>query len=328
MKAVRAVPPSISEVSTSQRRWFIQTTELGILPHDQIRIRIVLAGLCRTDIQSMTGQRTVVPGRILGHEAAGIVEDIGSKIKDEAADKGIQVGSRVAFFPFLPCGNCEACKTSDRIDHCWYLKAAGLDRDGAFATFIDLPIRVVYLADPRLSWEALAYAEPVSAALSALDVEQYIKPNQSLGLLGQGRIAFLTERILKKVGGRSVTTIDENTPNNSLDALIETRATEETLRRAIEVLKPGGILFAKSRPAGTVPWPHQLIIHKRLKVIGLHYGDFAKGLEFMADGTLDVSDCYGPVLDFTEEGIQRALDLESSGQETMGKIFFRIGTIF
>lgn len=312
-------------VVSTQKKWSVVPLNIGLLDPEMVRIRIVLAGLCRTDIQTMTGQRLVSEGRVLGHEAAGVVEMIGSKACNTMERRGIYTGNRVAFFPFLPCKTCPACQNSERIDHCWSLKSVGVDVDGAFASFVDLPPEVVYRADDNLPWEALAYAEPVAAALSALDVDDFLESGQSLGLLGSGRIATLTERILTQVAGRQLERVDENTPSNSLDALIETRATAETIQRAVEVLKPGGVLFAKSRPAESVAWPHQTLIHKRLRVQGLHYGDFEQGLDLMGQGTLDVSDCWGRVFDFDEAGISAALEMESGGQESEGKLFFKIG---
>ncbi len=306
-------------------KWSLRPHHWGRLDAHKIRIRIILAGLCRTDIQSMTGQRMIQEGRILGHEAAGIIEEIGAHIQHQSQIKGLEVGCRVAFFPFLPCQTCPACLSGERIDRCWKPQVVGMDVDGAFATYIDLPLEVIFRVDQTLPWEALAYAEPVAAALSALEVHEELTEQQSLGLLGSGRIATLTERILVEIAGKKVERIHENTPCNSLDALIETRATEATLKQAIDVLKPGGTLFVKSRPSGTVPWPHQYLVYKRIRVIGLHYGDFELGLDLMAQGTLDVRDCWGKVFPFTSEGIEKALEIEALGLETEGKLFFKIG---
>lgn len=308
-----------------QGKWGLTPQNEKPLDPYLVRIQIVLAGLCRTDIQTMTGQRTVDEGRTLGHEAAGVVVAIGSKAKKTAHLKGIHLHNKVAFFPFLPCGQCEACLNKERMDHCWNLKALGIHQDGAFASYIDLPIEVIFRVDDKLPWEALAYAEPVAAALSVLEVHEFLEESHTLGLLGEGRIATLTGRILKQVAGREAIPIHENTPNNSLDAVVETRATADTIQKALNVLKPGGVLFVKSRPFDLVPWPHQMLIHKRIRVIGLNYGDFEQGLDLMAQGTLDISDCWGPVFEFTQKGIQAALDMESSGRETGGKLFFQIG---
>jgi threonine dehydrogenase-like Zn-dependent dehydrogenase len=302
--------------------WQIEDrTPLPLAP-DRVRVAVVMAGLCRTDIQAMEGLRPVAPGRILGHEAAGRIAVAGSAAKTRLAERGLQTGDRVAFFPFLPCGTCEACKTGGRIDHCWAPRAVGLDTDGAFADFVDLPAEVLFAAPDGLSWQALAYAEPVAAAMSCLEAVN--GPNQTVGLIGSGRIAHLTTRILQSLGGATVVAVDATTPDHTFDCVIETLATGETLELATRVLRPEGALYVKSRPATAIPWPHQRLIFKRLRVQGLGYGDFALALQVMSDGTLAIDDFLGPVFPFTGQGVSDALALERQGEEG-GKLFFQTG---
>jgi Zn-dependent alcohol dehydrogenase len=83
----------------------IVEVELGDLrPHD-VRVRFMASGLCHTDVSLMTGDLPVAMPIIPGHEGAGIVEEIGSKVS------GLPVGAHVAFTGVIACGRCRPCET-------------------------------------------------------------------------------------------------------------------------------------------------------------------------------------------------------------------------
>src|SRR5690349_6989114 len=72
---------------------------------DELLVRIEAAGLCHSDLSVVDGNRVRPVPMLLGHEAAGVVEAVGSAVGD------IAVGQRVVM-TFLPrCGDCRACAT-------------------------------------------------------------------------------------------------------------------------------------------------------------------------------------------------------------------------
>lgn len=292
-------------------------------PPHRLRIEVVLAGLCRTDIQSMRGEYGLAPGTILGHEAAGVGRFIPPHLVDLAQQRGIQVGTRVAFYPFFPCGKCASCVGGEGIERCHNPSVMGMDEAGAFASCVDVPLEVIFPAPDALSWKHLAYAEPVSASMAVAQMPQLRQGR--VAVVGQGRIAALTTLVLNCVRSTPVEQIAPDQPfPGEFDAVIETWPTENTLRFAAEALKVDGLLVVKSRPAHAVAWPHKLIALKRLQVIGAPYGSFAQGLDWMASGVLRVEHMLGDVFPFTTEGVHDALRAESLGGETHGKLFFAI----
>lgn len=292
---------------------------------DRVRVKVAMAGLCRTDIQAMRRERVVAPGLVLGHEAAGNIEQIPADLLSRALERGLAVGDRVAFFPFLPCGKCSHCESGGPIEQCHAPSAIGLDEDGAFAPFVDLPLSVIFKAPPELSWKHLAYAEPVSASMAVIDVPELIN-GARVGVLGTGRIAQLTLAVLNAYRSTPAEHLDPNAQwhDGEFAAIVETRATEDLMRRAARALRPGGTLVVKSRPSSAVPWPHQDIVLRRLRVIGAPYGKFQAGLDAMASGKLNVDHMLGPAFALTHEGIEEALALEDAGDEMHGKLFFDI----
>lgn len=99
MTTVRAVvlrapgtPPAIEEV------------ELAAPRAGEIRVRIEAAGVCHSDYHYMTGDLRAPLPLVLGHEGAGIVEEVGPQASDR-----IRVGDRVALLWRPRCGTCTAC---------------------------------------------------------------------------------------------------------------------------------------------------------------------------------------------------------------------------
>lgn len=295
------------------------------LPNDRIRVRVAVAGLCRTDIQAMTGAIELPEGRILGHEASGWIEHIPESQAQAASMLDLEPGDAVAFFPFLPCGKCPTCLAPRApIEQCHAPRSLGLDVDGAFAPFVDLPPEVIFKGPRGLSLRHLAYAEPVSAAMAVVDVPVLMQ-SERVAVMGTGRIAQLTIAVLNAYRG---TPVDHLVPGEDwaggYDAIVETRARGDLLARAVASLRHGGTLVVKSRPSELVEWPHRDIVLRRLNVLGAPYGSFQDGLDAMASGKLDVQAMLGEVFEWSEAGIRHALDIEAGGDETCGKLFFEI----
>ena len=77
---------------------------------DCVKIAVSYCGICGTDIHKfngMGGSRPVIPPVVLGHEASGIVVDVGSKVTN------FKVGDRVVADPNWSCGHCYYCKKGE-----------------------------------------------------------------------------------------------------------------------------------------------------------------------------------------------------------------------
>src|SRR5687768_16442253 len=68
-----------------------------------VLVRVRACGICGSDLHLM--EMKLLPiGAVLGHEAAGVVEAVGSDVSELA------VGDHIAIQPFDPCGMCEQCR--------------------------------------------------------------------------------------------------------------------------------------------------------------------------------------------------------------------------
>jgi threonine dehydrogenase-like Zn-dependent dehydrogenase len=66
-------------------------------------IRVTLPTICGTDLHIVRGEYPVKPGLVVGHEAVGVIEELGAGIS------GYTVGDRVLVGAITPCGQCRAC---------------------------------------------------------------------------------------------------------------------------------------------------------------------------------------------------------------------------
>lgn len=305
-----------------RRRGQIELAEVAapaVVRADDVRLRVLVAGVCRTDVYAARGLLPVREPVILGHEFVAEVVETG------AAVAGLEAGARVAVCPVLVCGSCEGCLHAadhERLGRCIQRRFLGQDVDGAFAEGVVVPANVVRRVPRDLPDRVAAFAEPVAAALAVLDSGLVVGAR---GLLvGSGRIATLTERVLRLAGFDRLDVIApelaETARANTYDYAVEAAASSITIGACLRALRPGGLLVMKSRTPLAVELDPRLVVQKQLTLRGAEYASFDQALERLAGGGLSLADLLGPeapLADF-ERVFEAALD------ESSGKQFFRI----
>jgi L-iditol 2-dehydrogenase len=258
---------------------------------DDVKIQVTTAGICRTDVYVAQGKIAVAEPLILGHEFAG-------RVLEAAATSGFHCGDAVTVVPLIDCGVCLGCRTNRG---CFDQKFLGLHADGAFAEEVVVPARNVRLVPNWLDPRRAAYTEPVAAALAPLNLDL---PRAGKGLvLGEGRIARLTHRILVKHGYANITNLsvaEAAEAHSQFDFVIETEATETAFRVMLSGLCPGGKAILKSRPAHPVPLDVALAVKKDISLHAVSYGSFEKAIALLADMSWDIDDLLGASFGLSE----------------------------
>jgi len=238
----------------------------------EVKIKVLRAAICRTDVFAAMGTIAVDDGRVLGHEFVGVVEEIGSSVST------IRPGCRVVVNPLVACGECDTCKTG--MNHqCPNSRFMGIDIDGAFAQWIVAPANQVHELPLNVSDAVGAYAEPLAAVMAILDAD--LPANEVIAVTGTGRIADLTECVLADHGYQVARITDTNAESRTFGAVVETDLKSENTRDTLNLLKPGGLLVLKSRIPGEISLAPLHCITRRLRIQAVHYAPFERALKYL-----------------------------------------------
>lgn len=124
-------------------------------------VAIQRIGICGTDLHAYKGNQPFFTyPRVLGHELAGIIEEIGPN------EAGLQVGDQVAVIPYLHCGHCIACR-SGKTNCCASMQVMGVHVDGGMRERITVPVTHLLKAE-GLTLDETAMVEPLSIGAHAV----------------------------------------------------------------------------------------------------------------------------------------------------------------
>jgi 2-desacetyl-2-hydroxyethyl bacteriochlorophyllide A dehydrogenase len=164
---------------------------------DQIKVKIAYAGICGTDIEILEGKFGLVKvpkfPKIEGHEASGVIVEVGSATK-----LGYKVGQRVAMVPVAPCGACYFCRNGQEA-----FCAHGTEYSGAFAEYGVYGEGQVFPIADDVSFEVGTMLEPLSVAMRANDLGR-VGPGKSVAILGAGPIGMLNLVVATHSGASKV----------------------------------------------------------------------------------------------------------------------------
>jgi acryloyl-coenzyme A reductase len=167
---------------------------------DDVLVRIHAAGICYHDVLSRAGRIPGgAPGRILGHEIAGEIVEIGANVPAE------RMGERVVIYQRLYCGQCRYC-LSGRQDLCRNSRVLGESGGGGYAEFTCAPARNAVRMPDGLDMTAAALAVcPVGTSVrSALGVAK-VEPGQVVLITGAGGGLGLHQiQVVKSVNAHAI----------------------------------------------------------------------------------------------------------------------------
>jgi threonine 3-dehydrogenase len=168
--------------------------EVGI---NDVLIKIHKTAICGTDVHIWNwdawSQKTIPVPMVTGHEFVGTVAAFGSNVHD------IQVGDVVSGEGHIVCGRCRNCLAGRR-HLCNHTQGVGVNRTGAFAEYLCIPVTNVWHADPDIPMEILSIFDPFGNATLGEDVL----------ITGAGPIGIMATAIAKHAGARYVVTTDLN----------------------------------------------------------------------------------------------------------------------
>ena len=176
--------------------------EIGI---NDVLIRVDRTGICGTDVHIYNwdswAQRTIPVPMVVGHEFVGEIVRVGSNVTD------FYPGEVVSGEGHVVCGRCRNCLAGRR-HLCKDTKGVGVNRPGAFAEYISLPMTNVWHHRPEIDRDVAAIYDPFGNAVhTALSFPVL---GEDVLVTGAGPIGIMAAAVAKHAGARYVVITDVN----------------------------------------------------------------------------------------------------------------------
>lgn len=146
----------------------------------EVLLQVRMVGLCGSDLNSYRGRNPLVSfPRIPGHEVAATIVDAG-------ANPEWQPGMAVTLSPYTSCGRCASC-LRNRPNACQFNETLGVQRDGALAQRIAVPVSKLYRAN--LSLKELCLVEPLTVGFHAV-ARGHVAAGEVVAVIGCGGVGL------------------------------------------------------------------------------------------------------------------------------------------
>jgi len=285
---------------------------------DELLIRIKACGICGSDVHGFdgsTGRR--IPPIVMGHEAAGVVEAVGSAVQK------FREGDRVTFDSTVYCGKCFFCQRGE-VNLCDNREVIGVStpmfrRMGAFAEYVVVPARIAYHLPESLPFSHAALIEAVSVAVHAVALTT-VRPEDTAVVVGAGMIGLLTLQAVRAAGARNVFVLDvddtrlelarslgatetfnssqsdataqiaERTSGRGAAIALECVGISDTVRLAIDSVRKGGAVTLVGNVAPKVELALQSVVTRQIRLQGscASSGEYPECISMMARGAIRV----------------------------------------
>ncbi|HVT92755.1 MAG TPA: alcohol dehydrogenase catalytic domain-containing protein [Bryobacteraceae bacterium] len=245
-------------------------------------MKVRLTTICGTDIHIVRGEFRVREGLTIGHEAVGVIHELGPGVT------GYSVGQRVLAGAITPCGQCEACLAGNR-SQCggplggWRL---GNTMDGTQAEYVLIPHAQANLAlipEALSDEQVLLLADIASTGFAAAESGR-IRLGDTVAVFAQGPIGLCATLGAHLMGASEIIAVDSDpqrlkmaqrfgatavilaeadplaeirdiTEGRGVDVAIEALGIQETFENALRALRPGGILSSVGVYSGHLNLP-------------------------------------------------------------------------
>lgn len=335
----------------------LEEVEIPKISENEVLLKVERAAICGTDVRMYKNGKDGINSEnpiVLGHEFAGVIEEVGSSVKF------YEVGMRVGVAPNTGCGVCEYC-TSGKGHLCeTFFQAPGINIDGGFAEYVRLPEQAVrqgniIVLDDRVSFEEAALNEPLSCVYNAIQ-KVIVNPGDNVLVIGAGPIGLMHAKLAKMAGAANVIindlsqerldmckevdsdflTVDGNglkefvlqvTKGKGLDVCITANPAPITQKIAIGLMAiEGRINFFGGLPKDkeNVEINTNAIHYKELTVTGSTKASvamFTKTLKFVAEGLVKVDDLISEHYDIKD--IQAGFDSAVAAKGLKNVITFK-----
>ena len=313
----------------------------------EVKIRVRNCSTCGTDLKIYRyGHHRIEPPRVMGHEIAGEIAQLGEGVE------GWAVGDRVQVIAAIPCGKCAECRRG-RMTVCPNQESMGYQYDGGFAEYMTVPAKVLAVNGLNripggVGFDEASVAEPLACVLNGQELAR-VGEGDEVVVVGSGPIGCLHVRLARSRGAARVFLVELNrerleraaalvapdeavsaqdgdiveqilklTDGRGADVVITAAASGKAQEQALQyAARQGRISFFGGLPqdAPTITCDSNLVHYRELTIVGANGSSpahNARALELIATGAVPVKDLITHRLPL--DGVLEALDIVSRGE--------------
>jgi len=326
--------------SRAERGLWLEDIAEPTIGINDVLIRVRYTGICGTDVHIYQwdewAQKTIKVPMAIGHEFVGEIVAVGSNVND------FFVGDIVSGEGHVVCGRCRNCLAGRR-HLCASSEGVGVNRPGAFAELISLPMTNIWRHNPGINQEVAAIFDPFGNAVhTALSFPVL---GEDVLITGAGPIGVMAVAVAQRAGARHVVVTDLNpyrldlarkmgatlavNPNDTplsdvqrqlkmtegFDVGLEMSGSPQALSSMIGNMSHGGKIAILGIPAKDAPMDWRPVIFNMLTIKGIYgremYETWYK-MSAMLESGLDIS----PVIThrFPYNDFERGFDAMISGK--------------
>ena len=285
----------------------------------RVLVKIKAASICGSDVHLFKwddwARSNLNPPRIVGHEGAGEVVEVGEQVAH------IQVGDHVSLESHIPCQGCARCRTGE-MHLCKNLKTIGFGADGCFAEYIAIPEICCVKNAKSLPWEIASIQEPLGNSVYAVSESEVA--GKQVAIFGDGPTGLFAVAVAKCLGATKIFAVGaspfrlnilkqlkpdqvidaarenaadlilEKTNGDGVDCVLEMSGSEKAIHDAFKVVRNGGTFTAFGIPSKPIQIDFaKEVILKGIKLNAIHgrkmFDTWKQMGDLLTSSRLDVS---------------------------------------
>jgi L-iditol 2-dehydrogenase len=310
-------------VLTEYNHFDLQDLPKPTIRPNEVLVRVQAVGICGSDVHGMDGSSgRRIPPIVMGHEASGIIAEVGPDVKDWSTGDRVTFDSTVYALDdwYSRRGMYNLSDGREVVG----VSTPDFKRQGAFAEYVAVPQHILYAIPNNVSFTQAALVEPVAVALHAVSLTP-IQVNDSAVVVGAGMIGLFVIQALKLAGCTTIIAIDldndrlalaqtlgathiinartpdqqgrnvakqvqDLTHGRGADVSFEVVGAGPTVKTAIECVRKGATVTLVGNLAPTVEIPLQAVVTRQLRLQGscAINGEYEASLDLISSGLINV----------------------------------------
>lgn len=298
--------------------------------NDEVMIQVKACGICGSDVHGMdgsTGRR--IPPLIMGHEASGIIVEVGKSVTNWK--KGDRVTFDSTVYPLNDWYTLHGQYNLSGNRQVLGVSSGEYRRHGAFAEYVAVPQHILYKLPDVITFVHASMVEPIAVALHAIGQSGF-QLGEGAAVIGTGIIGLFVIQLLNIAGASPLYAVDiddeklklakrfgawetlnpkkddllkivmRQTKNHGADFVFEAVGTTTTVNNAINIVRKGGKVVLVGNLSRHIEFPLQSVVTREIKVLGscAIRGEYETALKLIEAGKINVDEMLSAVAPLSE----------------------------